>query len=88
MSLKAKIETVSMASGSMTTISSSHSTTLTESVLKLITGKPRDCRLIYFRPPDLISDEPGKLRIKPNNIENNVLIRIQGASRANSHSGQ
>ena len=51
-----------MASGSMTTISSSHSTTLTESVLKLITGKPRDCRLISLRPPDLILDEPGKIQ--------------------------
>ena len=74
-----------MASVSMTTISFSHSTTLTESVLKLITGKPRDCRLISFRPPDLILE---KFRIKPNNIENNALIRIQGASRANSHSDQ
>ena len=53
-----------MASGSMTTISSSHSTTLTESVLKLITCKPRDYRLLSFRPPDLISDEPGKTQNK------------------------
>ena len=53
-----------MASVSMTTISSSHSTTLTESVLMLITGKPRDYRLISFRPPDLILDEPGKIQDK------------------------
>ena len=53
-----------MSSGSMTTITSSHSKTLTESVLKLITGKPRDCRLISFRPSDLISDEPGKIQNK------------------------
>ena len=53
-----------MASVSMTTISSSHLATSTESVLKLITGKPRDCRLISFRPSDLISDEPGKIQNK------------------------
>ena len=53
-----------MASVSMTTISFRHSTTLTESVLRLITGKPRDCRLISFRPPELILDEPGKIQNK------------------------
>ena len=51
-----------MTSGSMTTISSSHSTTLTETVLKLITSKARDYKLISFRPPDLISDEQGKIQ--------------------------
>ena len=53
-----------MASVSMTTISSSPSATVTESVLKLITSKSRDCRLRSFFPPDLILDEPGKVQNK------------------------